>query len=534
MITSARAIEPGRLLDANVCIVGAGAAGITLAIELERRGINTVVLEGGGEAYDAQTQDLHDGECIGECRFDIRSTRLRRLGGTTQHWGGMSPRMVAGDLERRAAVPLSGWPIEYSELSRWYETAAAFCEVSERYWSRKMEEDEASGTAPRLVRGPLRTVLTPWSPPTRFGDRYKSHIRDSKRIHLILHANVCELRTGRSPERVESVRVVTLHRGEWALRARLFVLATGGLEVPRLLLNSKSAHPSGIGNGSGWVGRCYMDHLGLWSGVALFRKPFRQFQRLTEWLESGSSRARYALVPQDAPEASNAQANFRFLLHQTPVSYEGVSASRRFVEEVSSLRLPSRFGPGIVDMLLDADELAAKILKKPELGRDGGARLQSGVPLPHAFASLSMEQLPNPQSRVTLSESRDITGWPRLRLDWRLLPEDRENMRNAALQLGRAIADNGLGSFYLPSFVRDLDLDGQLEIASHHMGTARMSAEARNGVVDLNLRLHEAHNVYVASSAVFPTGGWANPTLTIVALAARLASHLSSVERQVR
>jgi choline dehydrogenase-like flavoprotein len=183
-------------------------------------------------------------------------------------------------------------------------------------------------------------------------------------------------------------------------------------------------------------------------------------------------------------------------------------------------------------MLLDADELAAKVLKRPGLGRDGGARLADGALLPHAFASLSMEQLPNPQSRVTLADSRDLTGMPRLRLDWRILPADRENIRSAAMQLGRAMADNGLGSFYLPSFVRDLDLDGQVQIASHHMGTARMSVEARNGVVDSNLRLHDAHNVYVASSAVFPTGGWANPTLTIVALAARLASHLSSVERR--
>jgi choline dehydrogenase-like flavoprotein len=532
MIISARDIDPGKILDANLCVVGAGAAGITLALELERRGIDTVVLEGGGEEYDAQSQDLHGGECVGERRFDIRSTRLRRLGGTTQHWGGMSPRMVAGDLERREGVPLSGWPIAYTELSRWYETAATYCEVSERYWFQKAKEDEVSGGAPQFARGPLRAILTPWSPPTRFGDRYRAHIRDSKRIRLILHANVCELQTGRNPRLVESARVVTLQHGAWALRARSFVLATGGLEVPRLLLNSKSAHASGLGNGSGWVGRCYMDHLGLWSGVALFRKPFRQFHRLTEWLESGSSRARYTLVPQDTPEGSKAQVNFRFLLDQTPVSYEGVSASRRFIEEVSSLRLPPRLGPGIADMLLDADELAAKVLKRPGLGRDGGARLADGALLPHAFASLSMEQLPNPQSRVTLADSRDLTGMPRLRLDWRILPADRENIRSAAMQLGRAMADNGLGSFYLPSFVRDLDLDGQVQIASHHMGTARMSVEARNGVVDSNLRLHDAHNVYVASSAVFPTGGWANPTLTIVALAARLASHLSSVERR--
>lgn len=532
MITSSRDVDPGTTLDANLCIVGAGAAGITLALELERRGIDTVVLEGGGESYDEQSQDLHGGECIAACRFDIRSTRLRRFGGTTQHWGGMSPRMVAGDLERREGVPLSGWPIPYTEISRWYETAAAYCEISENYWSKKAKEDEVSGISPRLARGPLRAILTPWSPPTRFGDRYKAHIRNSKRIHLILYANVCELQTGRDPQRVESARVVTLQHGTWTLRARSFVLATGGLEVPRLLLNSKSAHASGLGNSSGWVGRCYMDHLGLWSGVAMFRKPFRQFQRLTDWLEGDSGRARYTLVPQDTPEGSEAQVSFRFLLHQTPVSYEGVSASRRFVEEVSSLRFPRRLGSGIADILVDADEIAAKVLKRPGLGRNGGARLTNGALLPHAFASLSMEQLPNPQSRVTLADSRDITGMPRLRLDWRILPADRENIRSAVLQLGRSIADNGLGSLYLPSFVRDLDLDEQVEISCHHMGTARMSAEARNGVVDSNLRLHEAHNVYVASSAVFPTGGWANPTLTIVALAARLASHLSSVERQ--
>lgn len=140
----------------------------------------------------------------------------------------------------------------------------------------------------------------------------------------------------------------------------------------------------------------------------------------------------------------------------------------------------------------------------------------------------SCEQAPHPDSRVTLDGERDALGMPRVVLDWRLSPIDRHTIAFAFRRSVDGLTQAGLGQVTLEPWIETPDLDsGEFEGGYHHMGTTRMSDTPTSGVVDRHCRVHGVHNLYIAGPSVFPTSGCANPMLTIVALALRLAGHLS-------
>lgn len=527
MFASAQGIEAGSTLRAAVCIVGSGAAGMPLAMEMEQAGIDTLLLEGGGIELEAASQALHRGENAGLGQFEIASTRLRLWGGTTQHWGGMCPRLAAEDFEARPHIAHSGWPFGLDELQADYDKAERLCEISPK-WRSMPATEPRSGRPLGFERGPLQLSLTPWSPPSRFGTLHQARFERARHVRVLTHANVVEVQTQADGRHATRLRVRTLEGGEFFVSARFFVLATGGLEIPKLLLASNRTQTAGLGNQHDLVGRYYQDHIGLWSGVALFRPGFEAFDRITGQIQDGEDRAWYTFVPRPGRARAAGCTNFRYLLYPTPVSYEGVSASSAFIEDIAQLRMPNAMGTRIASILLDIDQ----VLSKAGGGWFGmdvartASRTRSGAALPQGIAEISMEQLPNRDSRVTLSDQRDALGERMLKLDWRISEGDRMNLLRAAQLLGESLAANSVGRLYIPGFLRHLKVDEQIKIASHHMGTARMADDEKRGVVNRELRVHGVENLYLAGSAVFPTSGWANPTLSIVAMSLRLARHL--------
>jgi choline dehydrogenase-like flavoprotein len=500
MIASADDIAEDAVLTADVCIIGAGPAGITVALDLIGSGLSVLVLESGRDDWDSETQALAKGEVAGRRMvFDgvdmaLDMSRLRQLGGTSNHWTGMCRPLDASDFEERAWVPRSGWPISRVELDPYYAKAVASCELlADRfdadYWH------EVTGL-PLLAEGDmLRTVVFQFSPPTRFGPAARPALAAARDVDVHLGANVTAIDTDRSGGSVERVRVATLGGRTWSVEADRYVLAVGGIETPRLLLASDGVDPAGVGNANDLVGRCFMDHPHVTGGRVAFAGPDPAWAMYRMW---GRTR----------PDGSSAIQWGGF--SPTAAAQEAAGTGNACVLLWTPGTGPDRGG-------LDADSVALAAVEQ----------LMAPVPSGPSNATLTIrtEQVPNPDSRVTLGEERDALGMRRAVVDWRLLDQDRDTLRNTLILVAEKLGATGAARVEVdPSGTPVEELP--VEVGNHHMGTARMHADPAQGVVDADCRMHQVDNLYVCGSAVFATSGMANPTLTIVALAHRLADHL--------
>ncbi len=198
---------------------------------------------------------------------------------------------------------------------------------------------------------------------------------------------------------------------------------------------------------------------------------------------------------------------------------EGFESLRLLVRSLRQCRLPDDLTEHLWNVIADFDDVAEGAYRRLQK-RDLGTRVYRVM--------CRSEQVPNPESRVTLSDELDAFGVPRARLDWRLTEQDVDTIRRGQMFLAAELARAGLGRMQLPE-EEGFGWDQYVLGGHHHMGTTRMALDPRKGVVDADCRVHGIENLYLAGSSVFPTGGFANPTLTLVALAARLADHVRRV-----
>jgi choline dehydrogenase-like flavoprotein len=510
MLIDLNDLESGAAIEADCCIIGGGPAGITLARTLGRAGIDSCLLESGGLAFEPEVQSLGDTAPTGDARSDhsVAPCRLRFLGGATNHWGGWCAPLTPMDLEARPWVPLSGWPIAWNELAHWYPQAHRLCQLG------PYGADPATDSATDPVRRPpslspdnLAVRYWQYSPPTRFGAHYRDELAASERVRVYLHANCVALDADSSGSRVLSARIRNPDSRETRVRARRFVLACGAVENARLLLLSNDVQPSGLGNGADMVGRCFMQHpevdtATLW--VHDLPALARVFERFTA--EGFSTRAGVFLS--DRAQRRDALLAWAATLHavgQRDPDYDAVKVDA---------------GEPDADERALADAVAAlsRLTDGPAVGASGEVRVRSRC-----------EQAPNPDSRVALSETRDSLGLPRAQVSWRLGELDRRSIETANRILAAELGRLGIGRLRLDPWLAEPDRDWPEGLwgGCHHMGGTRMAASPRTGVVDGDCRVHGVDNLYVAGSSVYPTGGCTNPTLTIVALALRLAGHLA-------
>lgn len=487
MFVDAREIPNGTRLKADVCIVGAGAAGITVARELASSTLRIAVLESGFLDTDPATQALYDGETRGVPYFPLGDgrTRIRRFGGSTGQWAGECRPLDALDFRARDWVPASGWPFDRDHLHPYYERAQEVCQLGRgRY---RAEDWPARHAPPQAPNDRITPVVIQYSPPTRFGEVYRDDLRRSPTTTVYLGANVVDLVTPDNPVVVGAAEVACIDGPRFSVEARAFVLATGGIENARLLLSARQVHPRGLGNDHDLVGRYFMEHLYLDAAATISATPrFARAYAVDQRAEG--RRVRFALGLSEQAQRDEELTSFTAVVSPSPVT--GARFGRVWRAFGSSSRLHPRQRP---------------------------VRLH---------VKNVMEQAPNPESRVTLGRERDALGSPKAVLDWRTSALDRHTAHRAHCILDEELRSTGLG------LVVDSRCDGSstwppgLRGARHHMGTTRMHADPRQGVVDADCRVHATTNLFVGGSSVFPTSGSANPTLTIVALAARLAAHL--------
>jgi choline dehydrogenase-like flavoprotein len=513
-----RNVESGARMDTDLCIIGGGAAGITIARELLGSGVRVCLVESGGFDYDANVQSLYEGESIGLSYYALSSTRLRFFGGTTNHWVGLCAPLNEIDFEVRPWVPFSGWPIARADLEPYYQRAQPIlnlgpCIYDERVWRLLYREP------PRLKAEKVLTQFWQFSDPVaRLGHKYRSDIQKADNVQLLLNANVINIQTNATGALVEYVDLATLGGKRGRLRAKNFVLACGGLENPRLLLLSNTIAPEGIGNRHGLVGRFFMEHLHADFGQILFDN-YVTLLDIYRWSRVGGHRYKPSL--RIGVETQRQEQVLNSAVELWAADSAWVQAAKNLYAKLKRGEKVDDLSGAIWRIVKDLDEVASYAYR----------RVFEGIP-PVSMVNLRSfgEQSPNPDSRVSLSPEKDALGMNRLTLDWRTTKLDKCSITLLAHTLGVELGRLKVGRVHVDNWLLEED-DGwgeKLWGGNHHMGTTRMADDPQFGVVDRHCRVHGVKNLYVAGSSVFATSGCANPTLTIVALALRLADHIKS------
>jgi choline dehydrogenase-like flavoprotein len=528
MLIDARSLTVGREFACDLCVVGAGPAGITIVDRLRDSGLSIVLLESGGFHPELGTQGLFGGKNEGRAYFRLDACRFRLFGGSTNRWGGWCRPLEAVDFARRDWLPWSGWPIDVQTLAPYDAAVARLFELTDARFDLASWRDRLPVPLP-LDDTDFENAVFQYSPETNFGESYRARILAAANVTTLLHGNLTQIRMDPDSSRVGVLRVATLTGREFSIRPRAVVLAAGGIENARLLLASRADRPQGLGNECDMVGRFFMEHLHVPAGHMLAAPSAggRKFYRKATY---NGAQVRGVVAP-------TAAAQERRRLLSSAIAIEAASYS--FGTPFVGWPPPVTFGPIKLYRKLRAGRLAvlAEAVKQnaervsglparvrtwqAALGARarGGSGAASGRLYSLYFRS---EQAPDAASRVALADARDALGMPKIRLDWRLNPIDIGSITGWLDAFDRDLRARGLGRVIAP-------LDGwQSHIIGgpHHMGTTRMSADPRHGVVDADCRVHSVDNLYVAGSSVFTTGGYANPTFTLVALALRLADTL--------
>jgi hypothetical protein len=456
----------------DVCVIGAGPAGISIALELARRNKRVALCEAGGFEMTEDSQACYRGTVVGDPYFALDATRLRYFGGTSGHWAGWCYTLDDVDFRRKDRIsPLTHWPIGKADLAPYLPTACSLLDIK-------------PPPAPRLLsptKG-LQELYFSFSPPTRFGEKYRKAITDSKTITLVLNANLTgvQVRDGR----VVQADFTSYTGNKSTVRARAYVFAMGGMENSRQLLWHNTRSNGALFARGLPVGKYWMEHPHFTIGAALvdFGLPDkRQF---------------FGLTPQKQLDLGVLNAALRL----EPL---GRSGTKRLVKDLMCV------APSI-------GEWAAGL---------AGENLVCGVKLRAAW-----EQAPRAENGFTLDPKKvDRFGIPEPVLHWRKGDLERKTLARTASQFNDWLMGRKLGRLKLDSWVLgrgDYPTNDELG-GHHHMGGTRMADSPASGVVDKDCRVFGSKNLYVAGSSVFPSGGHTNPTLSIVQLGLRLADHLA-------
>jgi choline dehydrogenase-like flavoprotein len=531
MFIDARQVATGTVVEADIAIAGAGAAGMSLALELSGKGISVCLLESGGMEFAWAAQELYTGRNVGLPYFALDVCQVRYLGGSTNAWGGWCRPLDPLDFEPRAWVEESGWPFGISELEPFFPKAHDICQVpSDDYDPGRILGTLAHPRAQALPFDPsrLETTMYRFSPPTRFGQTYREPLRRRDDIHCYLHANVLSIQTDSSARTVTRWAVGTLTGGRFEVAAKHYVLAAGGIENARLLLLSDKVAANGLGNDRDLVGRYFMEHPHTKRQLVV---PSRRLATgiYGEMFHGRGIMGRMSLPP--ALQQEERVLNYSANLHAVYVGQdsEGWLALRKAILSLSRsrrcdpfIRLPPYGTKG-----LSARQVMAMLRQFDKITIAGLMRVFQPNRFISGFVLESKpEQAPNRDSRVTLDGAADAFGLRRVKLDWRMLPIDRYTAVRGEEIVDAEMRRLGVGNLAPLAAAEVEDWPESLEGGWHQLGTTRMHREAAHGVVDPNSRVHGMSNLFITGGSVFPTGGAAPPTLTIVALALRLANHL--------
>lgn len=538
---------PGSILSNSfdLAIVGAGPVGLSIAHALKDCGLRLIVIEAGGEKRNLKNElDTFGADTVSpSSHYPAHMFRREILGGASSVWGGRCIPFEESDFR---ATPLrDGWPLKFDQIRPWLVRAVAFLEAG----AYEYTEADAFETPIMLSKenaGLSLDGIERFSRPTNVWKRYRGELERAGNVTISSHTTVLEVMVSADARRVTGVRVATPDGERTRIHARCVVVAAGGIETARLLLASRSARSAGLGNENDLVGRFYMTHLigdiGVW--------------KLPEWFDQAKIGYRmtkdgiYGRMVMQLAQSVRAARNLPNVIfrpnipavwnpgHHDPVLSAMYLAKRMIAPEYGHRMntqgrgrdrkdaTPASLGPHLVNLARSPTALASFAWQWSRL------RIMADRKMPSVFMTradraypveLNAEQYPDPQSRITLSDSHDRFGRPRIHLKWRTDEKTIEGLHTTLDLLRRAIAAAGLGTFDFDPAAVETHIAPQ---GGHHIGTVRMADEASRGVVDANGELFHTRALFVAGSALFPTSGAANPTLLAVAIALRQSAYL--------
>ena len=567
MMIDARQIPSGEVITTEVCVIGAGPAGILLARELAGQDFRVCLLETGGVQAEADIQSMTASadEAIGDFYPNFRYLRQRQFGGTSNAWeiqygkdrkGVRYTPLDAIDFEKRDWLPHSGWAFSRSHLDPYYERAHAVCQSGAYDYNVETWEGENTRQIP-FQGDRVTTQMFQFGPADIFRDEYRQQLEQSRNIQILIYGTAVELETDELAQTVTQVRVATLAGNQFHVAARLVVLATGAVENVRLLLLSDQHQQGGLGNQYDNVGRYFMDHPVIRSGL-LIPQNSRGFKALglydTHWINGAmvigkpvlteQCRQKQQLLSINAalfPRPALVRMNLLRMLFPNGKAYrsEAVEATKVLLNALKRRKLPDNALKQVMTCLKGLDDIlyyqsrkrhtwgnqAVNFVSKYGFDLGGWANEENLEKTFNCFEVLHItEQAPDPNNRIMLGQACDRLGCRQPQLYWHWNDIDIRSVQRSQQIFTEEFAKAGIGTMMLE---QDKGLP-HVFITSihHHMGGTRMNENPRQGVVDANCKVHGVSNLFIASSSVFPTGGSANPTLTIAALAIRLADHI--------
>jgi choline dehydrogenase-like flavoprotein len=529
VIEDLRELATAKMLAVDLCVVGGGPAGVTIAKELLGSGLRVCLADGGGFEEEPETQALYQGESVGH-PVTMDEGRYRVFGGSVIRWGGRNAMLDPIDFQTRDWVKHSGWPIDLSDLYPYYARAQETNSFPEPWLPTDEIPPSGKIKLPKFKSEDVDPFVWRYAPLgyrkyVNHGTKYRDKLKADPNTYVLLHANLTSFEGSADGSNIESITVTSLNGNSMTVKAKAFVLCCGGIENVRLVLNAPENIAKKV-NEHDNLGRYFAQHpRGLIATLdttpdtaRLLQNMFSVFYRRSgiqyevgfalsaaaqrkHGLVNASAAMYYEARP-DSPWKSGARLRGAA---KTKTPYKGMFRD-------------------VINAISDAPSVASNFGRRVFLGQP------AVLPNPLVTIIVDLEQEPDPESRVMLSSEKDPLGMNRAKVDWRISEIERRTAHYFNGAIAGELNQLGLGETRASAWLNsNMPLrDDELYGTYHHIGATRMSKDPHDGVVNEDCRCHGVNNLYFAGCSVFPTGGHANPTLTIVALAVRLADHLRS------
>lgn len=540
MIKTFKSINNNQIMNADLCLIGSGPASLSILEYLKNEPIKIIVVPGGSISENKDNQNLYKGIVNNKNSHEpLDVNRHREFGGSGNHWGGRCVPLDAIDLKRRNWIKESGWPIKFDVLTKYYRKASKFLRVNNYNKDKNFELKNIKKIIPKIDdKFLISSKLENWSPILNFKKEFLK-IFKQKNITMIENSHLLKINTDK--KKVINI-FCTVSGSNFFIKSKYYVLACGGIENARLLLNSKNTfHPKGIGNSNDLVGRYYMAHH---SGIFYNFSPFLRKNLNYKYSKDAKGiyhRNRFWFTENFQKNKEIGNSIFFFLNTQL---FKDMGKESNFFELLNLLRLFKNKEYKILKKKFYKNKLSIMknfIIFIPKLLSISYLRLKSNR-LPSILPSISskyfgiyhqFEQTPCFNSRIKLVNQKDKLGLKKVKLsikfnsiDFKTLCENYKYLNSIFLKKNIGKFQNSFNQSILKK--KYLKKIKTFNSSAHHIGTTRMGNSKKNGVVDKNLQIFDCDNLYVAGSSTFPTGGHANPTYTIIALSLKLGDYLKN------